>query len=193
MLNPIINALRQALSASVALLVAALLVIMVLQIVARYGFNASLIWAEEICRYLLIWASFLAAFAAYERGEIAAVTLFQDRLPRAAGLLCAALCNLLGLVFVVTLAWYGLRYAERIGSQPIPALGFLLTDLFGPQAVAPSMFWVYLALPVGMGLLGIRLAVDLVRHLLMLGSGGHAADMRPLPGAADADATDAAT
>ena len=28
------------------------------QVVARYLFNSSLIWAEELCRYLLLWQTF---------------------------------------------------------------------------------------------------------------------------------------
>ena len=59
-------AIRHALAAVMAILLA----IMVLQVFFRYGLNASLIWAEEICRYLLIWASFLACGIAYARGEI---------------------------------------------------------------------------------------------------------------------------
>lgn len=164
-----------ALRGLIASMIAALLLIMIVQIVARYAFNASLIWAEEICRYLLIWVSFLAAFAAMERGEIAAVTILQDKLPRKAGLLLAALCDFAGLALTGFLVVYGLRYAERIGSQPIPAFEFLFADLFGPGVEAPATFWVYLALPVGMALLGLRLAADCVRHLTLMRSADPAA------------------
>ena len=173
-------------------IIAALLAIMVLQIVFRYGFNSSLIWAEEVCRYLLIWVSFLAAFAAYEKGEIASVTFVRDLLPRKAGLALAMVCNLLGLVLLGVLVIYGLRYADRVGSQPIPALGFLLTDVFGAGAGAraPATFWVYVALPVGMALLAIRLLADMVQYGLMFSSGGAAGDLRSdrrdLAGGADA-------
>jgi len=169
---------RYVLSTVIGVIIAALLAIMVLQIVFRYGFNSSLIWAEEICRYLLIWVSFLAAFSAYERGEVASVTMLRDMLPRRAGLAVALMCNAIGLALLGVLTVYGMSYAQRIGSQPIPALGFLLDDLFGGQAAVPSMFWVYLALPVGMALLAVRLLADMVHYVVMLGSGGHAAGLR---------------
>lgn len=169
---------RHVLGAVIGAIIAVLLAIMVLQIVFRYGFNSSLIWAEEICRYLLIWVSFLAAFAAYERGEIAAVTMLRDLLPRSAGLAAALFCNALGLALLAVLTVYGLSYAERIGSQPIPALGFLFDDLFAGRVGAPAMFWVYLALPVGMGLLAVRLLADMVHYAVMFRDGGHAVDLR---------------
>lgn len=169
---------RSALNALICAIIAVLLAIMVLQIVFRYGFNSSLIWAEEVCRYLLIWVSFLAAFAAYEKGEIASVTFARNLLPRKGRLVMAMACNALGLVLLAVLVVYGLRYADRIGSQPIPALGFLLTDLFGEGIRAPATFWVYIALPVGMALLAARLVADMVHYALMFSSGGEPDDLR---------------
>lgn len=155
-----IGAARRAIEALTVALIAVLLAVMGLQIVFRYVFNDSLIWAEELCRYLLIWVSFLACYAAYERGEIAAVTLFRDMLPRRAALAVAILCNLLGIALLAVIVWYGLIYAGRIGGQPVPAFGFLLDDLFGTGDLAPSFYWVYLGLPVGMALLALRMAVE---------------------------------
>ena len=168
---------RRAIAVLLGATIAVLLVIMTLQITFRYGFNASLIWAEEVCRHLLIWASFLACFAAYERGEIAAVTMLRDALPNRAGLALAILANILALALLVFLVIYGMSYAERIGSQPIPALGFIFNDL-GTGWPVPAMFWVYLALPVGMALLTLRFLVDIVHYAALLRTGGHAADLR---------------
>ena len=166
-----------------------LLAIMGAQIVFRYGFNSSLIWAEETCRYLLIWVSFLGIALAYERGEIAAIDLLRDPLPPRAGLALAAIVNLLGAILCGVLAFYGYRYASLAGGQPIPALRFLLTDTFGAgaSALAPRFFWVYAALPLGMAILGIRLLIDVATYASLMKSGGRAADIR-LAGTPEADA-----
>jgi len=135
-------------------LMAVLLVVMVMQVVARYAFNSSFIWAEELCRYLLIWVSFLGCGMAYARGELATVGLLGDALPPRASAALAVFANLCVGGLLVALMIYGWRYAERVGSRPIPALGFLFDDLFGPAApTAPGLFWVYLAVPAGMALL----------------------------------------
>ena len=55
---PVIKALTVA-------MIATLLGLMIVEVVMRYVFLSSLIWAEEACRYLLIWSSFLAAVLAY--------------------------------------------------------------------------------------------------------------------------------
>jgi TRAP-type C4-dicarboxylate transport system permease small subunit len=150
---------------ALAAIMAVLLAIMILQVFFRYGLNSSLIWAEEICRYLLIWASFLACGIAYARGEIAAIELIDRALPRRAALLLGVFRNVLVLGLLVVLVYYGWRYAELSGRQPVPALGFLLTDLFGYTRPAPvTIFWVYVSVPVGMTLLGAHVAVQAVGY-----------------------------
>lgn len=181
-MDRLVRVYRAVLGGLVTIVLAALLAIMGMQIVARYGFNASLIWAEEMCRYLLIWASFLAAALSYERGEVAAVTMLRDALPRVAGLVMAIVVNMLGVVLLVVLVWYGLRYAARIGSSPVPALKFLMTDMFGPGTPVPSMYWVYFALPLGLALLALRIAADIVLYARMIATGEHAGDLRASQG-----------
>lgn len=163
-------------------LVVALLVVLLLlmgtQIVLRYFFSSSLIWAEEVCRYLLVWVSFLAISIAYERGEIASVTMFRDTLSRKGALLLAIFANLAGVALLLTLIYYGVLYAQRLGRPPIPGLQFLISDLFGPGRAAPTMFWIYIALPVGLSLFALRLAIDVVHYARMIGTGESVEDLR---------------
>ncbi|MEZ5880997.1 MAG: TRAP transporter small permease [Nitratireductor sp.] len=164
---PVIKALTVA-------MIATLLGLMIVEVVMRYVFLSSLIWAEEACRYLLIWSSFLAAVLAYERGELANVELFRQRLPGKARLMATILANALCVAFLAVLVWYGSVFAARVGGQPIPAMRFLLGDLFGPEFPVPRMFWVYVSLPLGMALLAIRMSVDLVGNVNLLLRGGDA-------------------
>lgn len=163
---------RWVLRAVIVMILATMLAIMGLQIIYRYALNDSLIWAEEMCRYLLIWVSFLAVVDAYERGEIAAVTMLRDALPRRAGLVLTMVVEVLGIVLMAVLVVYGLRYADMVGSEPIPAVRFLFNDLFGAAAPeAPATFWVYAALPMGLAMVALRLVVDLIGTLRKLAGG----------------------
>lgn len=160
---------RELLKALLVVMVGLLLAIMMTQVVMRYGFNNSLIWAEEICRYLLIWMSMLALLFAYERGEIASVRIALYALPRRAALLVAIAGNMLAAGLCFLLVYYGFKYAMIAGSQPVPALRFIFSDLFGEAAVpVPAMFWVYAVLPVGMGLLGVRIVLEAISYVQAL-------------------------
>ena len=144
-------------------LVGSLMALMTLQVVLRYGFNASLLWAEELCRYMLIWMAFLGVVFAYERGEIAAIGFLASILPRVPALLLTLFGLSFSILLCALLGWFGWVYATRAGSSQIPAIGFILESLFGDNAPpTPGRFWVYIALPVGMGLLGLRLFGDAV-------------------------------
>jgi len=73
-------------AASVALhfssmLLAIMVVIMVSQVVLRYGFSNSLLWAEEAVRFLMIWISLFAATVALWRRQHIAVDVVARRLP----------------------------------------------------------------------------------------------------------------
>lgn len=177
-LMPAQTALRHTIRWLLITLIAALLVLMTTQIVMRYGFNSSLLWAEEMCRYMLIWLSFLGIALAYERGEVAALSFLSLTLPRVPALVLGAACALLSLVLCALLVWYGLKFADLAGSSKIPALRFILEDLFGENAPdAPVIYWVYVALPLGMALVGLRLIGDILMCLRAIPTGQSLAEV----------------
>lgn len=155
-----------------------LLAVISLQVGLRYGLSISLIWAEEICRYLLVWMSFLAV--AYERGEVASVPILRDALPPRAGPARAIFANLCGVALLVVLVRQGITYAQRMGGGPIPAMTFVLA---GTGMAVPRMVRVYAALPVGLTFLAIRLLVDVLLYARMMAvPGARAADLRAAGG-----------
>ena len=51
-----------------------------INVIARYLFNFSIIWAEEISQYLMIWIAYLGAGLALREGRHVALELLHDRL-----------------------------------------------------------------------------------------------------------------
>ena len=137
------------------LTISVLVCLLGLQVVLRYFFSISLIWADEVSRILFVWASFLGLFLAYERAEIPALTIVVDALPARSAMLIRMSVNVICAAFLLIVAYYGYLYADRVGGEPIPALIFIVG-----RDWAPSVFWVYAALPVGFALLAVRMAVD---------------------------------
>jgi TRAP-type C4-dicarboxylate transport system permease small subunit len=140
-----------------AALMAVIVLVMGAQVFYRYFLGGALIWAEEVCRYCLIWITFLLSGAAFMRGEMAAMEMLMKRAPRWLKVALLAPAYVVSAAFLFMLTWYGWQYAAGNANQTIPAAGFIAEALSGRE-MSLSMFWVYLAVPVGCALLGVHMA-----------------------------------
>lgn len=86
-----------------------------LQVLFRYGFNASLSWSEELQRYGLIWIVFLAMVVGYRRGTHIGMGLFLDKLPAIVQRPIGWLIDLLWLVFGLALVVFTSAYKSAAG------------------------------------------------------------------------------
>ena len=126
-----------ALMATMAMLVFA-------NVVSRYVLNYSLIWVEELTRYLMVWVGFLGAGLVLRLGAHIAVDAFQDLLPaRAARALRVCIVVVLAVTFAV-MTWLGVRYAAFAWDQETPVMNW-------------STGAIYLAIPIGGALLLVHL------------------------------------
>lgn len=128
------------------------------QVFSRYVLQASLFWPEEASRMLLIMITFLVAGLSYEKGEMIGVTMLRDMMGRRASLWISILGHLLILMLLAFLVRYGWAFAEMNSIQRAAALRI-------------SMFWVYLAIPVGMAILAIHIALSLLHRITELRRG----------------------
>lgn len=157
-----------------SVLLGATVVIMGVQVVFRYLLGDSLIWAEEVCRYLIIWMTFLFVGAAFQRGEMVAVELLVRAVPRPARLVLVMLGYGLSLALLAALVYYGWRFAALNARQSIPAADFIASSIAGHEApVNISIFWIYVAVPVGALILFVHMALALAAELTARG--------RPMP------------
>ena len=138
-----------------------IVVIMITQVFFRYVLGGSLIWAEELCRYLLIWQTFLVLGLAYSRGEFVSLDFVPSFLPPRGRWLLRAVMAVPIIGFLVLMAWYGYDFASRFDRQTIPALDFIWTSLTG-EALGLSIRWVYVSVTVGMGLMALHVVADLL-------------------------------
>jgi TRAP-type transport system small permease protein len=135
--------------ANQALIVAMASVMVVLVIVnvfCRYVLNFSLVWAEEVSQYLMVWVAFLGAGLALRQGRHVAVEMLQDRLPGRArrvlrGVLFAAM-----LAFFVTVTVLGVQFAWFAHDMETPVLNI-------------SMAIPYAAVPIGSALAAAHLVL----------------------------------
>ena len=136
--------LVRAIEVAVMAAMAVVSVVVMVEVILRYTLGETLVVTEELSRYLMVWIAFLGSVLLMrERGHIAAEGLGRWLGPlgrRVTGIVA----DLLSLVFLLTLTVAGL--------QTLPAqLDQYLTTINIP------IFWFYLAIPVGSGLMAIAI------------------------------------
>ncbi|MCL4766990.1 MAG: TRAP transporter small permease [Hyphomicrobiaceae bacterium] len=106
-------------------------------------------FTTELCELLMVWVTFLGGAAATRRGLHMTITEFLDKLGPEARRWADAAIQVLTLLLLALLVWYGMGVANA-------SWGNELTVLHLPMALQ------YLGLPVGAGLMAIYTAWDLL-------------------------------
>lgn len=116
-------------------LVAAMAVVVNLQVVARYLFDSPFIWCEEVTRLILVWLTFVASAALVRRGGDIAINTFVDMLPAAARRPFIAVRDGLMLLVFGFVAWEGWRLAGAVAGMPLVATEWPTALLAWPLVV----------------------------------------------------------
>ncbi|HBT47612.1 MAG TPA: TRAP transporter small permease [Peptococcaceae bacterium] len=152
----VLEAVARGLSVLLGLLMFLMVVVIFVQVIARYVFHNSLSWSEEIGRYLFIWITFLGAVIGVKERLHVGVDVAVKAMPAGVQRILVLVGNLLMIVFVV----YMLQ-----GS-------FKLLDL-GRNQVSPAtsipMLYPYLILPLASILMLVYLLVNTVLDWINVG------------------------
>lgn len=128
-------------------ILAAMSVIIFANVALRYLTSDSIVWAEEVARYLMMWLTFIGCGPVLRYGGHIAVENLQDMMPKAAAQVLRAVIALLLLGFFAFFVWFGIEYMDRTQYQQTPT-----TQI--------SMAYIYASLPVG--------AAIAIVHLLLV-------------------------
>ena len=125
-------------------LLAAMSVIVFVNVIVRYVTEASLPWSEEVSRHMMIWLTFLGGGLVLRSGGHIAIDNLQDAVPPKVARLLRVVVFLLMTLFFGLLLYFGCIYVSRTMMQTTAA-----TEIpFG---------YVYLAMPVGTALMLVHL------------------------------------
>ena len=132
--------------------ITAMLGALLLQIAARYLMRIPFPWVEELARYLMIWTGFLGSSLAIRRGSHLGFSMLVERLPRPLHQLVYCGVSLGIMVFLGFLIKYGWFIASFVRNQNSPTLPI-------------TMFWVYLAIPIGAAMMLVQMFFVMVENL----------------------------
>ena len=121
------------------LLIAAITVLVTVQVFARYVLNNTPPWSEELCRYLFIWVSFLGACVATRRAAHLGVDSLVARLPAGVREVLRHAVTALIVAFAGLLVWQGVALVPAMASQRSPSMGISLQYVFAAIPIAAAI------------------------------------------------------
>jgi C4-dicarboxylate transporter DctQ subunit len=113
-----------------------LVTIVTTEVVLRYGFKQSLIFTEELSRYLMVWIVFLGSALAVRDGAHIRINFLIKRFNQRNQKWLRLLAHILTLVFLMFVAIEGIKILPRQLYQMCITINI-------------SIFYFYLAIPVG--------------------------------------------
>lgn len=124
----------------IELLCAGLLAILVIDIwigvFGRYVFELPVTWAEELARYLMIWAALLAVSCGVARREHVAVTALLHRFPIRIRRWFDVAIDLMAFAFFAFLFYFGIGMAQQGASQYATIFDMTMAIPFASVAVS---------------------------------------------------------
>ena len=125
-------------------------VTMMLQIIMRYLFSSPLSWVEELCRYCFVYSGMISAGYCLRRRVGIRVDLVVNFLPKALQIVVEYLSR------VLMIAMYGYMAYSSID--------LIRTTTTLSSAMQLPMQYVYLAIPIGLGLGVLRGIQDVILY-----------------------------
>jgi TRAP-type C4-dicarboxylate transport system permease small subunit len=134
----LLNGLERALHL-ILLAIGASMVLLVFTNVVTHLFHKDIAWTTELCEFFMVWVTFLGGAVAARRGAHMTITEFLDKLGEEKRRWADAAIQLLCLVVLLMLLYYGAIIVNANWENRLTVLGW-------------PMAFQYLALPVGASL-----------------------------------------
>ena len=120
------------------------------QIIMRFVIEAPAEWTEVLIRFSLIWMVFMGIPMAFRQGAMVSVDVLYRWSPPPLKRVLDFVVSAAALALIAVIIWWGWDYANRGKVQTV----------IGLEDV--SMFWAYLAMPVG----GVFSVISIIGNLL---------------------------
>jgi len=134
-LNNLIERLDRLVCGMIMLAMGLMVVVVSLQVLLRYGFNASIDWADDVGRLLFVASVFLAIPIAVKRNAHIAIGLITERLPSALHNGLARFVALLSAVMMLMVGYLTLQVAADQWSEKLPTIELTVAVFMLPVAL----------------------------------------------------------
>ena len=145
-----------AFSDAIAWIYFAVFLITAYDVAARYVFNAPTVWGADLVIALAGVHYVLSGAGALQRGDHVRIDVIYNMLPARARVLSDIVSNIIILIVLVALIWFGI-------AQAIPSVRDFETT--GTAWNAPTPMIMKIAIPIGAALMLAQALVNLIRRL----------------------------
>jgi TRAP-type C4-dicarboxylate transport system permease small subunit len=114
----------------------------------RYALNSGLVWADELSRFLLVWASFLGATLAVSRGAHITIGVLYDRVSRNIQLWLTRIVDTLVILFMGAILVYGVKLLPVVHVRVAPTIGISMDIAYSIIPVSAGIIIFHLLLRI---------------------------------------------
>ncbi|MDD2979408.1 MAG: TRAP transporter small permease [Hespellia sp.] len=143
--------------AVLVVLLCLMMLIMGIQVTARYALGSSLSWSEEITRYLFIWSGFLSASFCVKKGASVKIEQLVSAFPRKVTHLLRVVSYTIEIIFFTYLIPFAVSYVQSA----------VTSRQLSPACSIP-MYFIQLSTLFSFVLCDIRLVQKMVQRIQIL-------------------------
>jgi TRAP-type C4-dicarboxylate transport system permease small subunit len=123
------------------------------QVAARFGFNRSFSWLEEVSRFAFVWSVYFGFVIAAEKDRHIRISLHLEMMSRLPRSILFTLADAIWLVFNAIVIWHGYWFMSSMFEFP-----------YISQTTGINLVWVQMIVPFGFLFMSVRIIQVMIRR-----------------------------
>ena len=143
LLNGISRNLNQTMKFIAGFLIAAMTILVFLQVIFRYLLDAPLDWSEEMASFAFVWMALLGASVGLKNDEHPRLDIFYQIFPDWVKKLSSLVINIAILFMLVVLFIFGLKLTIAMQMQRTAALGYSISYVYAVLPLSAIIMFIH--------------------------------------------------
>jgi len=142
-LGCVCDAIEKVINAVISILLTLMTVVIFYQVVLRYGFQSSNIWAEEFAVYSFIWVTLLGSACAVKRFQHFEIDFLMKIIPESVKKYITYMNYALMIVFLMVLIRYGILITMKTGNQVSAGLHIPMSMMYASVPIGSALMLLF--------------------------------------------------
>lgn len=122
----------------------AMVLVILLQIAARYLPTSAFIWTEEVARLLFLWFSFLGTALTLTKNMHLGIDFFYNKFNKIGKVIATYGGLAIMFVFAIVIGYFGIRLIAMVNIQRSPIFHLPMSLFYAPVPTAGILFGIYM-------------------------------------------------